>query len=576
MHIPFLDRKKPATAKAYCTAPFTSLVVDPNKNVRPCCTFEGSLGNLERDSLSDILSGPQWTEVRHQIANGETPKGCAACYEREKATGWSVRLCHYDPEQAQTDQWRHAITQMEINSTNVCNLACTHCSEEFSSRWVPLNEKLGRDMSHRNLMIGQRTYSPNPENMVQQLSRLDLTTLEQVRFKGGEPMLNHDVPAVLEHLLERGLLKNVTVLMVTNGSTVNEKVLSLLRNARHVDMCISVDGTGAVQDYIRRGPSGIPRIERFIAAVEQSLPRLRFLTSVSVMAYNVFSLDRIAEWWNGFRATRPDLFPPLAFGLHVVDPPYLSVNVLQDSTREQLAAKYRRLSNADYSCVLQSLAQPFSGVALHNEFVRFTRDMDKVWNSDVLQAVPELAAEMALLPATTPQERTWVRISPDAASEADVLRQGLSLSEAGMHADALQLYDGYLEATRKPIATTWEICLHRAIVLGRLGEWDRSHEALYGLASVAPERTLEAMQRMLEHRDAPGRAVLSGISQHLGTQTGFVESPSFPLLMEGLAYRALDNHPEAIASVGRALSLDPEFALAKVAKREISAAAHSR
>src|SRR5262245_4508685 len=140
MHIPFV-RKKPAD-KAYCTAPFTSLIVDPNKNVRPCCTFEGSLGNLERDSLSDILNGPGWTEVKRQIANGETPQGCAACYEREKATGWSVRLCHYDPEKAKTDRWRHAITQMEINSTNVCNLACMHCSEEFSSRWIPLNEKL--------------------------------------------------------------------------------------------------------------------------------------------------------------------------------------------------------------------------------------------------------------------------------------------------------------------------------------------------------------------------------------------------------------------------------------------------
>lgn len=42
--------------------------------------------------------------------------------------------------------------------------------------------------------------------------------------------------------------------------------------------------------------------------------------------------------------------------------------------------------------------------------------------------------------------------------------------------------------------------------------------------------------------------------------------------MESLAYRALDRNPEALSSVGKALSLDPEFVLAQVAKREISAA----
>ena len=42
--------------------------------------------------------------------------------------------------------------------------------------------------------------------LVRSLRELDLSHLERVSFKGGEPMVNTDVPAVLEHLREIGRL----------------------------------------------------------------------------------------------------------------------------------------------------------------------------------------------------------------------------------------------------------------------------------------------------------------------------------------------------------------------------------
>ena len=54
-------------------------------------------------------------------------------------------------------------------------------------------------------------------------------------------MLNRDVPAVLEHLRGRGILQNVQVSIVSNGSIVNKLVLDLLRHARGVAMTLSVD-----------------------------------------------------------------------------------------------------------------------------------------------------------------------------------------------------------------------------------------------------------------------------------------------------------------------------------------------
>jgi radical SAM protein with 4Fe4S-binding SPASM domain len=595
-----------STGTPYCTAPFTSFVVDPNKNVRPCCTFDGSLGNVERQSLRDVLSGQEWSEVKRQITNGETPAGCVNCYVREQATGWSVRTCHYDPERARSTNWRTALTQIEINSTNVCNLACTHCTSQFSSKWLQLNDKFGKEIAHHHVTWELHVHPPDPDNIVKQLATQDLDHLDEIRFKGGEPMLNRDVPAVLRHLRDRGLLQNVLVHFVSNGSTVNDDVLELLRGARAVSMCISVDGTGAVQDYIRRGPSDIARIERFIAAFS-SLPRIRFLLSISVMAYNIFSLDRITDWWEGFRRTDADRFERLEFHLLVVEPPYLSVSVLNDRTRRTLVQKYRARSDADYSSVIFTLEQPFAGIDVHNKFVTYTHDMDRVWKTDVLHVVPELAPEMVLLQPRGPAATAWERArtalsrsaggvtgawrnmrtavskpapvtapptpssswasSPAAPSAANTLKEGLSLSQDGQYEAALRLYERSLgTAPAGSPAATWEIRLHRAIVLGRMEQWDRSLQELNQLVCASPATTLQVVERS---RTAGSATVLAAISPSLAKETGFVQTPSFGLLIEGLAYQALDQPQEAAARMDKALELDPEFALAKVARRAV-------
>src|SRR5262249_16908353 len=229
--------------KTFCTAPFTSFVIDPDKGVRPCCSFDGYQGNLRQNLLTDILGGDQWRAIQRQVSEGKMPDGCANCYAREKATGWSVRNVSFDPRLTRNDNWKRSLTQIEINSSNVCNLACTHCSSAFSSRWGDLTAKLDEENvpHYRNY---HSVYKSDPDNMVRQLAALDLSYLEIARFKGGEPFLNPDFPAVLRHLSDRGILNKINVQVVTNGSIVKEESLDLLRQAGAVQLIISVDGTG--------------------------------------------------------------------------------------------------------------------------------------------------------------------------------------------------------------------------------------------------------------------------------------------------------------------------------------------
>ena len=560
MRLPLLDRarwfRRPTP---YCTAPFTAATIDPDKGVRPCSCFEGVLGNLHDSSLRDILGSPQWKNVRAEMERGDLPKGCTSCYEREKATGWSDRKLFIEARATKNGQWSKGFTELEINSTNVCNLACTHCSPDFSSRWMHLIKRLEQENVPHYRRTGE-IHKADPEAMVRHVAGLDLSHLDVVCFKGGEPMLNPDVRAVLRYLDERGILKKVRVTFVTNGSVVDEEILDLLRRAESVLMSISVDGIGKVQEYIRRGPSEIPRIERFIEAFA-TLKKIEFTLSISIMAYNVFSLDRITQWWNGFRDVYPGKMRyPLFFLLEVISPPILSVNVLQDATRRELLAKYRGLSDANYAAVIAALEQPFGGAQIHNDFVEYTRGMDRIWKSDVLDAVPELASEMVHL--DVPAGSAGAGDDP----RAKTLSEGVSLTHAGHYEEAVRLYDRYLESQPASLASSWPIRLHRALVLEKMQKWEESLAELYGMIRWNPWKALAGLQRA---KGEGSGSFFPKISYGMSDEVAVVETPSFRLLLEGLAHRALDQEPEAAAQLDRALALDPGFTLAAVAKREM-------
>lgn len=387
-----------------CTAPFTSFIVDPDKTVRPCCVWEGEhFGSLEDTHIDSILAGERMQETRALLADRKWPDGCLRCKDRAQQTGWSLQQDFLPGGASFSDEWNKGLTYIELNSTNLCNLACLHCSVKFSNEWERYDRMLNdeglglRFIAHHTAPDapapchgGDAADSePKVASVPDQLSGMDLSHLKTVMLKGGEPMMNRDAIALLQRLDELGVLCNVTVTVVTNGSVVNPKIKEFLSHAKSVNCCLSVDGVGAVQDYIRYGPSANDRIEASVHSLLE-LPQTRWSMLMSVMTYNVFTLPQVAEWWNRMSRHAPDRFDAVNFKHFVIDPVYLSVSALPDSLRQQLIARYEPMGSL-YKNVIRTLKQPFHGDDVLQTFVEFTRIMDRYRTTSVTDAVPELA-----------------------------------------------------------------------------------------------------------------------------------------------------------------------------------------
>jgi sulfatase maturation enzyme AslB (radical SAM superfamily) len=393
------------SSKPLCLAPFAGFVIDTNKGVRPCCTYEDEyLGNLLNNTLLEILSNQKWASLRDELSQGRWPKGCLNCKEREAATGFSVRkLFRADGYGFNIAGWEAgSISYMEFAGSNLCNLACLHCSPGFSTSWQNDYERLVKlDPSHpdrgpesETMYRTYRPKMPQPNLVINSLKSLPLEGLKTINFKGGEPFLNSETESILNYLKSENLLKNIEVTFTTNGTIFNRKIVELLAYAKKTDLFISVDAVGQFNQYLRYGESHTDLIEKNINQFDK-IPNVRIDRITSVMNYNVRHLPEVRDWWNDLSDRSTNLSRDVEFKLIVTNPVWLSPNVLSQYYRKESASllKEKQYGN-EFSAVIRFLDGKYEGEEMHSRWVKFTRSMEKIRRNSVLAFAPELELEL--------------------------------------------------------------------------------------------------------------------------------------------------------------------------------------
>ena len=413
----------------FCALPWVHLFVGEVGTLRPCCMALEDPEAVNRDeagvpyrieALADIE--PAWNSgfmrgLRRALAAGERPAACARCFREEDLGLRSHRQVSNEQFGAQAAQavacggadgsaMPGLIHSLDIRLGNRCNLKCRMCSPVSSrataSDYAALYQIERNDPRLRELAGPNWVARPGFQPIFERLA----AGAQRMQFSGGEPLLRPELTAMLEGLVASGRAAEVDLHFVTNLTYLPDRMLALWGHFRRVGVVVSLDGVGALGEYIRNGmrfeavAANLRRLDAAAGAIRCDSLHL----AATVQAYNVLAVDEIVA----FSARELPRFGRPKLSL-LYFPEALSVTVLPAELKARAEARLRALlvrvrgewaqrwpadEREDLTTTIEAIITHMNGsdrADLLPEFRRWTRVLDRQRGEDITRAIPELA-----------------------------------------------------------------------------------------------------------------------------------------------------------------------------------------
>jgi MoaA/NifB/PqqE/SkfB family radical SAM enzyme len=369
-----------------CYAPWHSILVRFNGDIVPDGVYTNRYGNVLESSLNTVLNSVTASYTKDSIRQGHLPPECQQCALKEASVGHSRRLFFNDIlnpmlEGNQSDYSKnfHDIMFLEFNMSNICNLKCRMCDGINSSAWVKDDLKLAQNGNPylRRTDNPEFGYTNKSEQIIERLFE-DPTPFMNLRYlsiKGGEPYMEPANKTILKKFIDLGIAKNVTIDWTTNGTIVDEEVHELAKQYGHTKWTVSVEGTDDLYEYIRGGKNFT------FAQLNENLKHYNFdrvIIAVTVMAYNIAHLGKIKTWYDSVKQDHWSIY----FNNVVAAPAYLNPRVLPNDILDNVNFRLPNINYTQHELASQWLPK----------FIGYTRDLDKIRNTNVLDFCPELSS----------------------------------------------------------------------------------------------------------------------------------------------------------------------------------------
>lgn len=381
--------------KTICSHIWNGVCLRNNGRLIPCCMYDDLEPAVQiQDYNNDIeaaYNSPFFQEMRQKALRGEENKGCRGCYFREKETGRSLRLRAnefwkdtFNGPQSPLSQVNH----LEIFVGNLCNLKCLMCSPDLSSYLAADHVKLGWvDASlQKTVENDYRAILPK------------FTQLTRLKIVGGEPLLSQLHWQLLDSIpLEKA--QNITLEYATNCTVFpNEKELQIWKKFKALEIILSIDGVGSVNEYIRY-PSRwnvIAKNAIQFRELTQENPRHVFGINTVVSNFNIFELDHLTNWVQQNLGILQDRFGSTTFFYScLVYPDYLNIKNLPIELKKNLLEKYP--DTPHYSFV-RAVLKSEGDTSKLGEYKYKVASFDKVRKIDYRNFIPSMQLITDVLP----------------------------------------------------------------------------------------------------------------------------------------------------------------------------------
>ena len=393
-----------------------------------------------KDNPSALHNTAYKKEQRKIMLRQERPQECGYCWTMEDNDKLSDR--HYRSGEPWAAKDFDAIVNstgdedvlpsyMEVNFNNVCNLACSYCSPQFSSTWMQEVESAGGyptsvvhnspDHFHgRNRPIPNKDYNPYVEAFWSWWPTL-YPELEHFRMTGGEPLLDKNTYRVFDYVLANP--KPDLHLNVTSNFSVDEKTwekylgyvkrLCAGEHIEHFMQYVSLDSFGTQAEYIRHGLDFDllwDRVNQFLTEI----PGRNSVTFIVTMNnLSVTGLPNLFAGILGLRKVYSQTYQRVWFDTPILrQPTWQSLQILPESYAEQLeylwawmirqteteATRFQGFKDYEIARLDRDIAWMRDGQQLDPDYIarnkadfyRFFAEHDRRRGTDFLQTFPEM------------------------------------------------------------------------------------------------------------------------------------------------------------------------------------------
>jgi MoaA/NifB/PqqE/SkfB family radical SAM enzyme len=267
----------------FCAAPWRGLHINSRGDVKTCCAGNPNLlGNLNSQSIEQILNSDLMAEIRQDLSHGRAHKYCSNCVKAERFGADSERAWHNNVnpgfDYATAGDKYHYPVIVDVRWNTTCNLSCNYCGEFCSSKWAAIKGI--------PVKSGARPYYDQVCDFIEQHQ----DAIHEVALVGGEPLMLPENSRLLDVIP-----KDAIVTLITNLSVdlENNKIFQKLATRNKVGWSMSFDNVGNQLEYVRHGAAW-DKIKHNFALIKDLMTTQGQWGGIHAV-YNMYNATRICE-----------------------------------------------------------------------------------------------------------------------------------------------------------------------------------------------------------------------------------------------------------------------------------------
>ena len=312
-----------------CLAPWTHTYVSPQTERRMCCASrevaqsfkqyidtDSGTGQYAPLTLDEHWNSEHMRSVRVRMMRGETLPECEVCNNKLLNTDvyrdyfWHLFGDKYTQVMSVTD-WKTGYysgkpISWDYRFSNLCNFKCRMCGDMLSSAWETeqkqhnmINWADSKNNWQRPEVRKQITEFQDQQIEQEFAQAVEDGRVEEVYWVGGEPLMYEQHWRYMQRIIELGHGKQVYARYNTNLSRVDYRGVNLfddiLQHLRDYQICASLDGTGAIGEYIRTGLDYGQWLENYRQAVKNRRHSRQVRIDFTLTLPGLFEVENIVR-----------------------------------------------------------------------------------------------------------------------------------------------------------------------------------------------------------------------------------------------------------------------------------------